>query len=733
MDNKRPRNSRRTPVTHARRVQGNGTSHLSEDHIRLLKDSGLNGAAINACDPYGVWRYETIHSSVDLIRLGYSDSVAAHTPGLLIRLFNRNSEIWGYQYRPDHPRKNHKGEVIKYENPHGQNVGLDIPPYINELLSDRKKPLIITEGSRKADSLVSFAVDKADGGLPEIGAVSLIGVGLWRLPEFNSFSLSGRDVYICFDSDAVTKKEVQSQERKLAMYLMDLRANVRVCRIPADSVAGLSKIGLDDYLAAIGDIEGLLDEALGVDELVNFENLTDEGNTRRFVSLYCDEVRYCESFKSWLIWDGHYWKRDRTLFIQEKAKESLVTMQKECAVFPGPDGEKKRRFVWYMKCESGSHLDHIMKRAKSDLALAAHPLDFDQDPYLLCVENGIIDLRNGVLMPHEPRHLITRMAPVEFVPGARSDAWEEYLDFFVRPGDEGGELEAFLQRLAFSCLTGVSEKAFAEFFDERAGDTGKTTFVQSLRHVLGSEDSGYSAVVQIEAFLSRRFGGDMKSEVAACYGKRLVTTSEAPPNARLNTGMLKNLTEGGAARFQYRQLYERAWEGPINFMIIIDGNERPKVPAEDNPLFGRWRLVPFLNRLPRGVEKDWRWFEKHDTAEFRSAVLWWALGGREGWFARSGIGTCPVIEQSVVQAKHDMNPLSDYFDVNYVIEEKAWAGTTRDLYEHYKSWIAQTSMMREKPINERDFVALLKSRGVRNGVKKIKGHVVRGWFGMRIV
>jgi phage/plasmid-associated DNA primase len=47
--------------------------------------------------------------------------------------------------------------------------------------------------------------------------------------------------------------------------------------------------------------------------------------------------------------------------------------------------------------------------------------------------------------------------------------------------------EEFLQRAAFASLTGdTSDKAFMNPYDENVGNTGKTTFIESLLATFGS-------------------------------------------------------------------------------------------------------------------------------------------------------------------------------------------------------------------------------------------------------
>ena len=52
---------------------------------------------------------------------------------------------------------------------------------------------------------------------------------------------------------------------------------------------------------------------------------------------------------------------------------------------------------------------------------------WNQDPYLLNVANGTLDLRTGKLRAHSRQDLLTKVAPVEFIEGAQCPRWLSFL------------------------------------------------------------------------------------------------------------------------------------------------------------------------------------------------------------------------------------------------------------------------------------------------------------------
>lgn len=199
--------------------------------------------------------YRSVTTKSELGRLGFSPK-QQNVPGLLIPIHDSHGKIATYQFRPDQPRIGDKGKPIKYETPKGSRMVLDVPPGARAWLGDPRYPLFITEGCRKADAAVSF----------KLCCIAVLGVWNWRgsnadggkavLPDWESIALNGRLVYLVFDSDAFSKKEVRNALSRLREYLGSKDAHVKVVRLPPGE--GGVKVGLDDYLVSGRNVTDLL-------------------------------------------------------------------------------------------------------------------------------------------------------------------------------------------------------------------------------------------------------------------------------------------------------------------------------------------------------------------------------------------------------------------------------------------------------------------------------------------
>jgi hypothetical protein len=212
--------------------------------VQLESESAISTKAIEARG------YFTQTDKQALKLLGFAPSQCL--AGLVIPLYNWRGERAGYALRPDIPRNGSNGKPIKYELPQGEPLVLDIAPLAHDQIDDPAKPLIITEGAKKADSAASR----------DLCAINLNGVygfrgrnlqgGITALPDWENIAVNGRAVYIAFDSDVATKPQVESAMQRLAGFLKARGAIVKISYLPEGKNG--AKTGLDDFFMRGGTV-----------------------------------------------------------------------------------------------------------------------------------------------------------------------------------------------------------------------------------------------------------------------------------------------------------------------------------------------------------------------------------------------------------------------------------------------------------------------------------------------
>jgi hypothetical protein len=188
----------------------NAANSLAPHHRAMLEQgSGISPEKINDRG------YFTVTDMDDLREMGFAD-YQLRVPAMVIPVYGVDGRFRFYRIRPDNPRRDREkpGKVVKYEQPSGTGVTIDVPRSAQPFLSDADTRLWVVEGEKKADALVSRGEC----------AVALLGVWSWKrdglpLPDWDSIRLVGREVHIAFDSDAAHKVEVQRALSVLTEYL----------------------------------------------------------------------------------------------------------------------------------------------------------------------------------------------------------------------------------------------------------------------------------------------------------------------------------------------------------------------------------------------------------------------------------------------------------------------------------------------------------------------------------
>lgn len=175
----------------------------------------------------------------------------------------KTGERWrkGAQYKPDIPITDFKSsKERKYLSPYKQTLSplfleVEDPQYWPKLIKDVGTPIIITEGAKKAGSVLGQ-------GHP---CISLPGVTtggkLARLRrELTYFCKYGRPIYLAFDRDIVTKPAVFRALHNLGRMIAAKGAMVYVLEWPNEHK------GMDDFIAAGGIVQERIDKASTLEE-----------------------------------------------------------------------------------------------------------------------------------------------------------------------------------------------------------------------------------------------------------------------------------------------------------------------------------------------------------------------------------------------------------------------------------------------------------------------------------
>ena len=445
----------------------------------------------------------------------------------------------------------------------------------------------------------------------------------------------------------------------------------------------------------------------------------DDGNAQRFALRFSSQVRYCFPLKKWFVWSGTHWRSDRSGYVFECAKITARKIYEEVAL-QTDDKLLEKAQKWAHSSLSNTHLDAMIKLARSIPEIVILPEDLDTDPYLFNVLNGTVDLRTGTLRPHTQEDFITKIAPVTYIERARLPLWESFLDS-VTDGDRN--VQDFLQRAAGYSLTGDTREEKL-FFVHGPTNSGKSTFAEALKVVFGD----YGLTADFETFLTRTFTGGPRPDIARLAGSRLVASIEVDEGKNLAEGLVKMMTGGDTVTA--RKLYQEEFEFKPQFKLWLVANHTPKVADDDDAMWRRIVRVPFDHTIPVG-QRDPTIKQRLMNPEISgSAILSWLVEGCLKWQSK-GLALPSEIVRATEEYRAEMDPLTDFINDVCVIDPSHWT-SIRMLRNAYDDWNKTEGLSQDKTnvLSGKAFSQRLAARGLISKRAYIQGKQERGWQGI---
>lgn len=520
--------------------------------------------------------------------------------------------------------------------------------------------------------------------------------------------LRGKTVILAFDGDT----DGRHWTGKWVEALHGVAAQVLVAPVPDNmdlaTCADLVPVVLGATLAGqpgstATDGRGVLaSDGLGQSSGSISHHADDIANSELFVAQHGARLRWAPARKMWLVYDGRRWVPDHGDAATRAAmltSRSLFELRLE-RFREGTASESELDSLLKRAREAGNRarINAMLELGRAHLVVAEHELDTDL--WVLNCLNGTLDLKTGQLREHNPDDLLTRLAPVEWDPSARSERWEYFLQTTIPDADE----RAFLQRMAGSCLPGVlPDERF--FVLQGEGGSGKSTFTEAVAAALGD----YASSADVEMFLRSqrpRTAQEANPAMAALVGRRLVLSPEPPKGRQWDEGLLKRLTGGDT--MTTREMYGRNFDFKPTFTLVVMANLRTAADGDAGGGMSRRLLeVPFP--VPRAEqERDASLkAELVDAAKSGSAVLAWTVAGCLAW-QRIGLSTPDVVRAATAaywQEQLEGDPvvsfLTDYYDLTGSDGDRVARPT---LFEHFKDvthskWSKRAFMERMREIS----------------------------------
>lgn len=440
------------------------------------------------------------------------------------------------------------------------------------------------------------------------------------------------------------------------------------------------KADLTDHLDAGFSMEDLVPEdEVDIDQRFQVpvanasEGLYGIWIARRFANLSHGRLEFSTDVAGdigWLGWNGRTWSPDANAS-HEVALDLSRELRSEAAIAGTSEKKQEEIYRASSKCSSiGSGVNGLRTLASEIMRKGAE--DFDCEPHLLNVENGVVDLRTGELRRAHPAQRFTTYAPVAF-----TDADPEGGDWgkFVKTIIPDESLRRYVQRSIGYMATGLAhEQVF--FIWLGSGANGKSVLSHCLSQCLGdrflmsTQFSVFTTAVNLES-KTREFG--------RLRGARMVVASEPKVGAQFDTAALKEVTGGEA--ILGRHLFCNAFTYRPTWTPTFMCNNLPKVSETDHGTWRRIRAIPFRVQIPEAVQD--RELSSRIIGNDLPSVLSWIVAGAISYF-KDGLGTCPAVEELTSDYRASEDVIGGWIDDQCSVG----SGSTpvKELWDSFVKW-----------------------------------------------
>jgi P4 family phage/plasmid primase-like protien len=219
--------------------------------------------------------------------------------------------------------------------------------------------------------------------------------------------------------------------------------------------------------------------------------------------------------------------------------------------------------------------DEVLHR----LLVGAGDIEARPDPWLLNLENGLLDLRTMVLSPHNPMLRTTLKLPVTYDPTATCPKVDQFCaQVFPQDAyDIGVPWEVIA--LCACPVTGV-EKAVLLVGE---GANGKSVYLELVQAFVGKENS---SAVSLQKIGSNTFA------TADLRGKLLNRCSDLPSRKVEDSGDFKAIVSGETIRAERKG--QPAFDFEPFCRLLFSANSPPESDDHSPGYVRRWHIIPFV-------------------------------------------------------------------------------------------------------------------------------------------
>lgn len=448
-------------------------------------------------------------------------------------------------------------------------------------------------------------------------------------------------------------------------------------------------------------------------DLVRFflgQGADDEGNAQCVHRLHRDQFVYCPAY-GWMQRLDSHWRAGQMAEAQLNLKIIDVLTQRRLWAVQHNDEHGKYEPIVKETKRTNQRKNAVRYLLQDRMMVDVQ--DFDNEPHLINCKNGVVNLRNGELVAHEPSNRFTYCIDTEYLPEVDTSDWIRFLRSVVGEYDQ---IEEWLQMAVGYSLTGfVNEECM--FYLHGPTRSGKGTFTTALLNLLGSP---LSSGISFNSLTAKRDGDSQNFDLAPLKPCRFIAASESNYYQRLNEAVVKQITgqDPITASFKHKDPFSYV----PKFKIWLSSNYPVKANEEDEAFWSRIRVVQYSHSFKGREDKHLK--ERMKSITSRQMILAWCVQGARQWFqAPRGLITPPSVATWTKEHRDELDTVQKWLD-ECTQRQEGEKTVNHLLYQSYQNWCRENGHTAKFANN---FGTSLKAKGFEQTAIKVVGKTHRGY------
>lgn len=394
----------------------------------------------------------------------------------------------------------------------------------------------------------------------------------------------------------------------------------------------------------------------------------DESSLAKLFAELCKNLlRYDPENKKWYWFNGVVWVADLQAPIRFAREMTLDLYEAQSE----PSENIMKSFL------TVSGFRSIVAHAELLPEIQIGPLDFDKNPNLLAVKNGVVDLTTGEFRQALAADFLCRQANVVFDADARCPLWLNYMKMVTC---KDRQLYEFIRRVLGYILIGRANLQLF-FWAFGTGRNGKGVMMRTVKALLGE----YGIAVS-PSLLTTAYSGNANAPspaLAILIGARFVICTETI-GRKLDEAFVKQFAGGDeiTARHGYGNVFTFKPEGKL--FLSANYSNMPEIAANDDAMWGRLVPIPFNAKFTKGVDDDGDLDDKL-ALEF-SGILNWLLKGAV-IYSNEGLGSCKAVDDMKLKLRKDADSILAWMSECCVENSKSKTQASI-AYDNYKTFMS---------------------------------------------